>query len=430
MRVKLPKLKRRIGLFSASFIVLNGIIGAGIFALPGELSSQAGLLGPWLILLFGAFIAMVAWCFGALASYFKTSGGPVTYASQAFGPIVGFQVGWLLYVGRATSLAANTNVLFNYAAYFWEGVNSEFSKLVLFIVIIGGLTVVNVMGIKSAMKAINLFSLLKVLPILVLILLGLPYVSPTGLLPTDFPVIDDFGTLILLILYAFVGFECVLFTTEETKNPTKTLPKALITTVVAITVVYFLIQLVYINIVTIDNNDAPLIELGRVVFGEAGVSIIIITALFSIMGTATSILLTAPRLTFSLAKDGSLPQWFSRVHTKYNTPANSIIFLGVFGLLLGITGTFVYLAVASALARILAYIICILSLPIIRKKADQATRKKALKLPGGFLIPCLALLVCIVAVVYSPPQSWFYLFGFLSLGVLLYFINSRHKSEA
>ena len=199
---------------------------------------------------------------------------------------------------------------------------------------------------------------------------------------------------------------------------------------VAITVVYFLIQLVYINIVTIDNNDAPLIELGRVVFGEAGVSIIIITALFSIMGTATSILLTAPRLTFSLAKDGSLPQWFSRVHTKYNTPANSIIFLGVFGLLLGITGTFVYLAVASALARILAYIICILSLPIIRKKADQATRKKALKLPGGFLIPCLALLVCIVAVVFSPLQSWLYLFGFLSLGGLLYFINSRHKSNA
>lgn len=423
------KLKRGVGALAASFLVLNGIIGAGIFALPGALSTQAGLFGPWLILLFGVLIITVAWTFGSIASYFKSSGGPVAYASLAFGPFAGFQVGWLLYVGRATSLAANTNVLFNYLSYFWQGINSDLSKAAMFILIIGGLTVVNVMGIKSAMKAINLFSLLKVLPILVLILIGLPHISPSGVLPSDFPVIDDFGTLVLLILYAFVGFECVLFTTEETKNPTKTLPRALITMVIAITVVYFLIQLIYVNVVTTNDIDAPLIELGSILFGEVGASIIIITAVCSIMGTATSILFTAPRLTFSLAEDGSLPKWFSKVHEKYNTPANSVIFLGVFGLFLGITGTFIYLAVASALARILAYIICISSLPAIRRKADTETRENALTLPGGYLIPCLALSVCIVAVYFSPLQSWLYLTGFLSLGGFLYFLNSALKKK-
>ncbi|MBT6330814.1 MAG: amino acid permease [Kordiimonadaceae bacterium] len=422
-----PKLKRDIGYLVASFLVLNGIIGAGIFALPGELADQAGLYGPWLILLCGVLIISVAWTFAAIASYFKTSGGPVTYASAAFGPAAGFQVGWFLYVGRGTSLAANTNVLFNYIAYFWDGVDSDISKVVLFIIIIGGLTVVNIMGLKGAMKAISLFSLMKAIPILVLILIGLPYVSPAGILPGDFPVIDDMGTLVLLILYAFVGFECVLFTSGETKEPKKTLPRALFTTVVAITVVYFLIQLIYVNTVTEVSKDTPLIELGRILFGEYGATIIIVTALCSIMGTATSILLTAPRLTFSMAEQGMLPSWFSVVHEKYNTPANSVLFLGAIGLFLGITGTFVYLALASALARIIAYIICICSLPAIRRQADPETLKDALKLPGGYLIPALGLLVCAVAVVISPLQSWLYLSGFIILGGGLYFINSRLK---
>lgn len=427
MAKETAKLKRGIGIVAASFLVLNGIIGAGIFALPGELARQAGLFGPWLILLFGILIITVAWTFAALASYFKTSGGPVTYASKAFGPIAGFQVGWLFYVGRATSLAANTNVLFNYVAYFWDGMNDYLSKAILFIVIIGGLTIVNFMGLNSAMRAINIFSLLKAIPILVLILLGLPHISPEGLLPNDFPVIDDFGTLVLLILYAFVGFECVLFTTEETKDPKKTLPRALITTVVAITIVYFLIQLIYVNVVTVENNNTPLIELGRILFGEMGTSIIIITAICSIMGSATSILLTAPRLTFSLAEEGLLPKWFSAVHEKYNTPANSVLFLGALGLFLGITGTFIYLAMASALARIIAYIVCICSLPAIRRQADEETVKNALILPGGYLIPCLGLSVCTLAVVVSPLQSWLYLSGFLILGGVLYITSIRLK---
>jgi amino acid transporter len=372
---------------------------------------------------------MVAWTFAAIASYFKTSGGPVTYASRAFGPVAGFQVGWLLYVGRATSLAANTNVLFNYVAYFWDGINSDISKSVLFTLIIGGLTIVNIMGLKSAMKVINLFSLLKAIPILVLILIGLPYVSPAGILPGDFPVVDDMGTLVLLILYAFVGFECVLFTSEETKEPKKTLPKALITMVVAITVIYFLIQLIYVNAVTDVSVDVPLIELGRIIFGEVGATIIIVTALCSIIATTTGILLTAPRLTFSMAEKGMLPDWFAVVHEKYNTPANSVLFLGVIGLFLGITGTFVYLAMASALARIIAYIICICSLPAIRRQADEETLKGALKLPGGYLIPALGLLVCAIAVAVSPLESWLYLSGFVMLGGFLYYQSSRLKTK-
>ena len=155
------KLKRDIGIFATGFLVLNGVIGAGIFGLPGRLVEQAGMFGPWLIILFGAFIITVAWTFASIASYFNTTGGPVAYAHRAFGPLVGFQTGWLLYIGRVSAIAANINVLFNYAAYLWEGASGELTRVAMFFIIIGGLTAVNVMGIKKAVKAINVITFFK-----------------------------------------------------------------------------------------------------------------------------------------------------------------------------------------------------------------------------------------------------------------------------
>jgi len=424
------KLKRDIGMMAAIFLVFNGVIGAGIFGLPGKLAEQAGMFSPWLILIFGALILMVVWTFAAMASYFSSTGGPVAYASRAFGPLIGFQTGWLLYFGRVAAIAANLNLLFSYVAYFWDGISNEITRAVLFILIIAGLTAINIMGIKRAVQAINIVTFLKVIPILGLILIGLPHVSPEGLLPGDFPVIDDLGALILLIMYAFVGFEGSLVTAGETKNPKKTLPVALFSTVIVISIIYFLIQLIYVNAVTGGNNDAPLIALGHILLGGTGAIIIILTAIFSILGNATCIVIAISRMTFAMAEEGSLPKWFSQIHVKYNTPANSILFVAGIALILGLTGTFVYLATASALARMVAYGVCILALPAIKRKADQETRDNAMKLPGGYLIPAIGLLVCVFASVLSPLISWLYFLGFMALGSTLYFFNYLLKKRS
>ncbi|MBT6033151.1 MAG: amino acid permease [Kordiimonadaceae bacterium] len=424
------KLKRDIGMLAAIFLVFNGVIGAGIFGLPGKLAEQAGMFSPWLILIFGALILTVVWSFASMASYFNNTGGPVAYASRAFGPLVGFQTGWLLYFGRIASIAANLNLLFTYAEYFWDGMANETTKAIMFCFIIGALAIINIMGIKRAVQAINIITFLKAIPIIGLILIGLPHVSPAGLLPGDFPVVDDVGALVLLILYAFVGFEGALVTAGETKDPKKTLPVALFSTVIIISIVYFLIQLIYVNTVIGGNNDAPLIALGQFVLGTTGAVIITLTAIFSIMGNATSIMIAVPRMTFAMAEDGSLPGWFSQVHEKYKTPMNSILFLSFIAIILGLTGTFVYLATASALSRMVAYGVCIASLPAIKRKADLQTRDEATNLPGGNIIPIIAILVCILAAVLSPLISWLYFCGFFALGSFLYFINYLLKRKA
>jgi len=293
----------------------------------------------------------------------------------------------------------------------------------MFFIIIGGLTAINVMGVKKTVKALNVITLIKILPVFLLILLSIPHLTPEGILPGNLPSFDDMSGLVLLILYAFVGFEGALVTAGETKDPKKTIPRALISGVLVITAIYFAISLTYANVVQDGGGDTPLIDMADILIGPVGVTMIIIAAIFSILGNATAIVVAAPRMTFAMAEEGTLPGWFGKVHEEYHTPANSIIFLGVLSFFLAISGTFVYLAIASTLARMIAYAICMVSLPNIRKKADAETLENATKLPGGYIIPGIAFVVCLFAISQSTQQSWMYMAGFVVLGSALYFAN-------
>lgn len=424
------KLKRDIGFLAAGFLVLNGIIGAGIFGLPGRLVEVAGAFSPWLFIIFGFLIITVVWPFAALSSYFTTTGGPVVYVTSAFGPLLGFQTGWLMYVGRVAAFAANINLLFDYAAYLWDGASVGLIRNVMIFVIVAGLAVINIMGVKKAMAAINILTFLKLIPIFLMILLGVQYIAPQNLVPPDIPQFDNAGAVILLIFFAFTGFESVLASAGETKNPKKNIPRALLIVFVAVTLIYFLLQLVYVAVAPEVNAASPLIGLGNSLIGPVGGIIIILTAIFSILGNVAGIAVFASRSTFGMAHYGLLPEWFGKVHEKYSTPVNSVIFQAVFVFVLAVSGTFVYLAIAGTLARMVGYSICILALPRVRKSADPETKNEALKVPGGFIIPIIGLLVCVFAMTQSELLNWQYLAGFVALGTLLYFLNSVLKKRA
>jgi basic amino acid/polyamine antiporter, APA family len=421
------KLKRDIGMVAAGFLVLNGIIGAGIFGLPGRLTEVAGAFSPWLFLIFGALIITVVWSFASLASYFSSTGGPVVYVSSAFGPMLGFQTGWLFYVGRVAAFAANINLLFDYAAFLWDGANEWVTRSIMIFIVIGALTVINILGIRKAIQAINILTFLKLVPIFLMIIMGIQYLEPAHMIPPELPVLEDAEAVILLIFFAFTGFESVLASAGETKNPKTTIPRALLSVFVVVTIIYFLLQLVYVTVAPPANASAPLIGLGGSLMGPIGEKIIITTAIFSILGNVAGIVIFASRSSFGMAHYGSLPMWFGKVHEKYSTPANSVIFQAVFVFILAISGTFVYLAMAGTLARLIAYSICILALPKVRKNADPETRKNALKIPGGYIIPLIGLCVCIFAMSQSQILNWQYLIGFVALGTALYFLNEKLK---
>ncbi|MGB5256870.1 MAG: APC family permease [Woeseiaceae bacterium] len=420
------RLRRDIGFFGASFLVLNSMIGAGIFALPGKVAVNAGLLSPWLFLLVGLLFLSVVLTFAELASYYDKTGGPVIYATEAFGPLAGFSTGWLIYLARMTAFAANANVMATYLGSLSEFFASDIARFSIITAVTVGLTWANVTGVRDGVRTMAVFTVLKITPLLLLVLLGLQHVTATTLLPAAPFFVEELGGTTLLLIYAYVGFETVAVTAGETSQPRSTIPKALVGTVIATGLLYFIIVLVFISTIAPDQyGTATLVDIGRLLAGPAGALAITLAAVFSIGGNLASSMIAAPRLIFSLAENRLLPQWFGHVHSKYATPDRCILIMGGMALVLALTGSFVKLAIASSLARLLGYIICIASLPAIRRNASDEVRRNAYRLKGGYAIPLLGLAICIWLLMQSKAESWIAVSILIGIGLFLYWLEKR-----
>ena len=421
---------RGIGFAGAAVLVLNSVIGSGIFGLPGVVAPRTGVLGPWLFLAIGILIITMVLTLAELASYFKDSGGPVLYTSTAFGPLAGFTTGWILFISRMTAFAANSNVMGIYLAevFPWFGDGIGRSVLITFIAV--SLTWANYVGVKEGMRTMAVITFFKIAPIVLIILLGLTHVSGDTLFPSVVPQIEDLGGTTLMLIFAFVGFESATIISGETKNPKETLPRALVQTVIFIGVLYFLIVLVFISVIPGGGDGtATLTDVGRELMGPAGVIIMTFAAFFSIGGNLSSIMLAVPRLPFAMAEERLLPRWFGHVHRKYATPSNSILFLGGLGLAFALTGSYVTLILASSLTRLLAYILCIGALPIIRNRASEEERADAYRLKGGYTIPLIALGLCGWLAAQAPKEQWQVTGALLAVGLVLYAFASKRRER-
>jgi APA family basic amino acid/polyamine antiporter len=420
------QLRRDIGFFGAAFLVLNAMIGAGIFALPGKVGVNAGLLSPWLFLVVGVVFLAVVLTFAELASYFRDSGGPVLYATYAFGPLAGFGTGWILFLSRMTAFAANANVMAIYLGSLFPWFGAGVGRAAVISVVTLGLTYANILGVKDGVRTMGFFTVLKVLPLILLVLLGLQHVTIETLVPSASDVIGDLGGTTLLLIYAYVGFETMAVTAGETAEPRRVLPRALVRTVVGTGILYFLIVLVFISVISEDAYaDATLVDVGRILAGPAGAIAITLAAVFSIGGNLAGSMIAAPRLIFALAENRLLPAWFGNVHPKYATPDHAILVMGGLALVMALTGSFVELAVASSLSRLLSYILSIASLPIIRKRASDVMKARAYRIRGGYLLPVVGLAICLWLTAQANAQNWQTVGVLLAIGLVLYAIE-RH----
>ena len=423
-------LRRDIGIFGASFLALNAMIGAGIFALPGKVAVNAGLLSPWLFLVVGALFITVVLTFAELSSYYEKTGGPVLYATDAFGPLVGFSTGWAFYLSRMTAFAANANVMAVYLASLHEVFASDAAKLVIITIATVGMTWANIMGVRDGVRTMAVFTFLKITPLVLMILLGLQYVTGATLIPGGPLVVEELGSTTLLLIYAYIGFETVGVTAGETSNPRQTLPRAYVGTMLATGLLYFLVVLVFISVIAPDNySSATLVDVGRSLAGPIGAIVITLAAVFSIGGNLASSMLAAPRLIFSMAENRMLPEWFGHIHTKYATPDRSILLMGAMALFMALTGTFVKLAIASSVLRLLGYIVCIASLPAIRRSADDDARARAFRLKGGYAVPIIAMAICFWLLAQSDWNSWITVMALLAVGWLFYALERWYQAR-
>lgn len=402
-------------------LVVNGMIGAGIFGLPAEAARLTGAWSPLMFLVCGLLLAPVMLSLGEVASHFRGTGGPILYTRTAFGRLAGFQTGWAFYGARVLAFAANINLLVSSLGWFWDGVDQGATRIWLLLAVCGLLTWINVVGARHAMRAVGALTLLKFLPLLLVAGFGLSRLSVEGRLPAAPPPgAGEVGTAALLLVYAYVGWESALVPAGEAKNPRRQMPLALIWGLVVVTLLYVVVQAVCVAVVPdLAGSERPLVDAGAALFGPAGAALLTAGVVLSVGGNVAASMFSSTRMTYALAVEGNFPGWFGRVHPRYRTPDRSILFFGALCFLLAVAGSFVWLAAMSTLVRILIYLACLAALPVLRR--TQPARPGRFRLRWGYAIPALAALFSLWLLFQVEHRSWLALAVFVAAGMLVYF---------
>jgi amino acid transporter len=379
-----------MGTGALSLSIVNMIVGAGIFVLPGIL---AGLLGPGAILAYllcSVAVALVFLCFAEAGSRVTRSGGAYAYISDAFGPFAGFLASVLLWFGWGIlSNAAVAIALVEVAVLAFPVLDSAVPRAIFLIVLFVGLATLNIRGAKSGVRFVVVNTYLKLIPLLVLVAWGAFFVQWDNLLIPELPSLEALGAGTLILVFAFGGGEIALNAGGEIKNPSKTVPLGLLFGFGLVFVLYVAIQSVAQGVLGPDlalNVEAPLVATAERAFGPWGRTFMLVGAGISIFGVTAGHVLNHPRALFGTARDGLLPKQLAAVHPRFKTPHVAIIVCTTLTCAIAMTGAFRTLAVVSSGSVLLLYLGC--SLAVLRlRQLRPVEGSDVFVIPGGPLVP-------------------------------------------
>ena len=377
--------------------MVNSIIGSGVFGLPSSIAGLVGSVSPWAVLLAGLAVGVIMACYAEVASQFSDAGGPYLYARAAFGRFVGIETGWLLWLARLTAPAANANLFVVYLGEFWPHAKDPLPRFTILTVLIGVLVLVNLIGVRAGTQVSNVFTVGKLVPLFAVAIGGvLVLAMGHGITPVPTTSADTGTRLkaILLLVFAYGGFESALTPAAEVKNPRKDSAFALLSALALCALLYTTIQWIVVRILTDPAHASrPLADVARHIFGPTGAAVVAVGALISIYGYLSANLLAVPRITFALAEGGDFPRFFAAVHSRFRTPYISILIFGVLTLGLALAANFEWNVTLSAVARLFYYGLVCAALPVLRWKQPAAAE---FRLPGGIVFSVLGVVVCLV----------------------------------
>jgi amino acid transporter len=420
-------LRRELGKWDLTAIGVNQVIGSGVFAQPALL---AALVGAWSPMLFGAVgvaSMLIALCFAEVGSRFDGTGGPYLYTRTAFGRFPAFEVGWMLWVTRIASWAAVVNVLVASLGLYWPALTAGWPRIIFITMTIGVIAAINVRGIRQSSTVVNLLTLGKLVPLVLFIAIGLFWIDPARLVPDRRLAFSEAAPAILLLIFAFGGYEVVPVPAGESRDPRRTIPFALIMTIIVVTIVMTLAQIVALGTFPgLAQSRTPLADAAATFMGPFGAALLTLGVVFSTTGNNMGQALSGPRNLFALAEQGDLPAFFGRVHPRFRTPVNAIMFSAVIVLVLAISGTFARLALASAVSRLVVYsFTCAATWRLRQPRFSRIVNPPTFVAPFGTVVPLVALLI-VVFLLASARREQLIVGGIaLGVGAVLYFIATR-----
>jgi APA family basic amino acid/polyamine antiporter len=392
-------LVRAIGRWSLAALVINSIIGSGIFGLPSDVARLIGRASPWAVLLAGAAAGVIMACCAEVASQFTQAGGPYLYVRAAFGRLLGIEMGWMLWLVRLAAPAATADLFVIYCGEFWPQAKDPIPRFLILTFLYGILTLINYRGVRASTQVSNVFTVAKLVPLFLVAIAGAFYLMAGHKAAPALPGGAGTGAWLkacLLLVFAYGGFETALTPLSEAKNPRRDAAFALFTALIICTLLYSVIQWVVVGILPDPGqSERPLADVARLVFGNGGAAFVSVGALVSVVGYLSANMLGVPRITFALAENGDFPSIFAAIHPRFRTPYISILAFAVLSWLLSLAGSFTWNATLSAVARLLYYGLVCAALPVFRRKQPGAAM---FRLPGGTWFAVLGAAICAVLI--------------------------------
>ncbi len=386
-------LKREIGVMALTLNILNITVGTGIFVIPALIAEDLGATAILAYFVCGMLIFLIALCFAEVGSKTTISGGVYTYIETAFGPYAGFLANNIYWVGGCVfSDAAVANALADTLKYFFPSLGTEIFRALFFLFIFGVLALINIRSVKNVVRFIELATLGKLIPLILLVIVGARFVSPGNLKWISSPTFSNIGSASLLLFLAFLGFEGPLSNGGEIKNAKRTVPLAIFFGISLVLILYMSIQLVAQGVLggtMATHKDAPLAAVAGIAFGKAGAILIITATILSMLGNIVGEILSIPRILFAGARDGLMPKPFAKVHPRFFTPYVAVIFYAVLDFIFSITGKFKVLATLASASVLIIYLGVVLSTLKIRRNIIKS-EEKTFRMPGGIFVPILA----------------------------------------
>ncbi len=423
-------LKRSLTLIDVVGLGVNAVIGQGIFLLPGL---AAALLGPASLaaLLVAAGLAfMIALCFAEVGSRFKTTGGAYAYSREAFGSFVGFEVGWMLCVVCVVSWAALANGFTLVLGFFFPEVMQAPLQQIVALTLMTLMVGVNLRGAKVGGALSTFCSVAKLIPLAIIVFAGIYAFDSSKFVPFAPMGYENFPKAVLLLLYAFVGFESSVVPAGEMEDPRKAVPFSLVSVMTLVCVVYTGVFVACVSIhPELGGSKSPVSEAAEALFGHGGASIIAAGIVISVLGINAAQALVGPRKVFAMAERGDLPAFLAKVHKESGVPRNAILATFLVSAVLTVSGRFEQLAVLGVLARFVQYIATCLALFVFRARDFKSEDgPQGFRVPGGPAISVLTMLLICWLIYETPGVKLLWGLAAMLLGIPFYFLRRQDSS--
>jgi APA family basic amino acid/polyamine antiporter len=425
-------LVRALGVWGLTASIVNITIGGGIFRAPGtaEVTGRLGTAAPVAYIVCAIAMAFVVMCFAEAGSRVSLTGGPYAYVERAFGGFAGFAVGWLVWVTGTIATAA-------VATIFTDGLQSMVPALQGFpgrggilVAIFAIVTAINVLGVQFGARLNMASTVIKLVPLALLILFGLARLNPDNLAWDVTPSVSDISRASVFLIFVYAGIESALVPSGEVKNPSRTVPRAVFIALALVAVFYVLVQVVAQSALgsSLAPRSAPLADAAAVVMGPWGAAMLGVTVVLSTFGYLCGMILAIPRALFAFARDGVLPGALAAVHPRYHTPWIAIIVQSVIALGLALSSGFEPLVILANVAVLFAYLGCAAAAWQLRRKGIRDEAAATVKpLPGSAVAAPLAAVVIVALLASVTLREWMMSAAVLAVGLLFYWFSTLRR---